>query len=87
MGIALAGLILWDWLLALLIVALLVAGVTEVADAVRGIGLDVPKPPLWIAAVALPLSALLWGVEALFLALLAALGGSGRWGRYERSVG
>ena len=73
LGVALAGLILWDWLLALLIVVLLVAGVTEVANAVRGIGLDVPKPPLWIAAVALPLAALLWGVEALFIALLGSL--------------
>ena len=73
LSVALAGLILWDWLLALLIVVLLVAGVTEVANAVRGIGLDVPKPPLWIAAVALPLASLLWGVEALFIALLGSL--------------
>lgn len=73
LAVALVGLFVWDWLLVLLVVALLVAGVSEVADAVRGIGVDVPKSPLWAAAVALPVAAWLWGVEALFLALLGAL--------------
>lgn len=71
--LALVGLVWLDWLLVLLVVALLVGAVSEVATAVRGIGLQVPRPPLWAAAVALPVSAWLWGVPALFVALAACL--------------
>ena len=54
---ALVGLFWLDWLLVLLVVALLVGAVSEIATAVRGIGLDVPRPPLWVAAAVLPLAA------------------------------
>ena len=54
-------------------VALLVGAVSEIATAVRGIGLDVPRPPLWVAAAVLPLTAWRWGVPALFIALVACL--------------
>jgi len=73
LSVALVGLVWLPWLLVALLVALLVGGVTEVARAVRGIGLDVPLPPLWLAAVALPLAAALGGVSALLLATLASL--------------
>lgn len=70
---ALVGLFWLDWLLVLLVVALLVGAVSEIATAVRGIGLDVPRPPLWVAAAVLPLTAWRWGVPALFIALVACL--------------
>lgn len=70
---ALVGLVWFDWLLVLLVVALLVGAVSETATAVRGIGLDVPRPPLWAAAVVLPFVAWRWGVPALFVALTACL--------------
>lgn len=71
--VALVGLIWIPWLVVALIVVLLVGGVSEIAAAVRGIGLDVPRPPLWLAAVALPLAAWAGGVPALFVAVLASL--------------
>ena len=71
--LALVGLVWLDWLLVLLVVALLVGAVSEIATAVRGIGLEVPRPPLWAAAVVLPVTAWLWGVPALFVALAACL--------------
>jgi len=71
--VALVGLIWIPWLVVALIVVLLVGGVSEIAAAVRGIGLDVPRPPLWFAAVALPLAAWAGGVPALFVAVLASL--------------
>ena len=70
---ALVGLFWLDWLLVVLVVALLVGAVSEIATAVRGIGLDVPRPPLWVAAAVLPLTAWRWGVPALFIALVACL--------------
>ena len=42
---ALVGLFWLDWLLVLLVVALLVGAVSEIATAVRGIGLDVALAP------------------------------------------
>ena len=73
LGTALLGLILWPWLIVALIVALLLAGVGEIATAVKGIGLDVPRPPLWAAAVGLPLAAYFGSITGLFLALVGAL--------------
>ncbi|MDO5633645.1 MAG: phosphatidate cytidylyltransferase, partial [Micrococcus sp.] len=54
-------------------VALLAAGVKEVADAIKGIGVDVPLPPLFVAAAVLPVAAWIGGVDYLFLALLGCL--------------
>ena len=73
LAVALVGLVWLPWVLVTLLVALLLGGVSEVAAAVRGIGMDVPRPPLWIAAAALPLATWWGGVPALFLALLASL--------------
>ena len=49
---ALVGLLWLDWLLVVLVVALLVGAVSEIATAVRGIGLDVARPPRGGAAAA-----------------------------------
>lgn len=73
LAVALAGILWFPWLVVALIVVLLVGGVSEVAAAVRGMGVDVPRPPLWLAAVALPLAAWWGGAPALFVATLAVL--------------
>ena len=70
---ALIGLVWLPWLLVLLVVALLIGGVSEIAVAVRQIGMDVPRPPLWVGAAAMPLAAWTGGIPALFLALMAAI--------------
>ncbi len=70
---ALIGLVWLPWLLVLLVVALLIGGVGEIAVAVRQIGMDVPRPPLWIGAATIPLAAWTGGIPALFLALVASI--------------
>ena len=73
LGTALVGLVWLPWLLVLLAVSLLVGAVNEVAVAIRQIGLDVPRPPLWVGAAVMPLAAWTGGIPALFLALMASL--------------
>lgn len=73
LGGALVGLIWLPVVLAILVIALLLLGVTETARAISRRGLDVPRVPLWAGAVAMPLGAFAGGVEALVLALLGTL--------------
>jgi phosphatidate cytidylyltransferase len=73
LGGALVGLMWIPAVLALLVVALLVLGVTETARALSRRGLDIPMVPLWIGAVAMPLGAFVGGAEALVLALLGTV--------------
>ncbi|MDY6054692.1 phosphatidate cytidylyltransferase [Micrococcus sp.] len=73
LAVAVVGLVWLEGLLVALMAALLVGAVSEIATAVRGIGMDVPRPPLWLGAVAMPVAAWLGGVPALFLALVASL--------------
>ncbi|GAA1117474.1 phosphatidate cytidylyltransferase [Citricoccus alkalitolerans] len=73
LGGALVGLIWFPVVLAILVIALLLLGVTETAQAISRRGLDIPRVPLWAGAVAMPLGAFAGGVEALVLALLGTL--------------
>ncbi|HRO30644.1 MULTISPECIES: phosphatidate cytidylyltransferase [Micrococcaceae] len=73
LGGALVGLIWLPVVLAILVVALLLLGVTETASAISRRGLDVPRIPLWTGAVAMPLGAFAGGAEALVLALLGTV--------------
>ncbi|MGO1884547.1 MAG: phosphatidate cytidylyltransferase [Citricoccus sp.] len=73
LGGALVGLIWLPVVLAILVIALLLLGVTETARAISGRGLDIPRVPLWAGAIAMPLGALAGGAEALVLALLGTL--------------
>lgn len=73
LGGALVGLIWWPVVLAVLVVALLLLGVTETSRAISGRGPEIPRIPLWVGAVAMPLGAFVGGVEALVLALLGTL--------------
>lgn len=70
LGGALVGLIWWPVVLAILVIALLVLGVTETAQALSRRGLDIPRIPLWVGAIAMPTGAFAGGAEALVLALL-----------------
>ncbi|HEY4614601.1 MAG TPA: phosphatidate cytidylyltransferase [Citricoccus sp.] len=73
LGGALVGLIWLPVVLAVLVIALLLLGVTETAGAMSRRGLDIPRVPLWAGAVAMPLGAFAGGVEALVLALLGTV--------------
>ncbi|NUL43840.1 phosphatidate cytidylyltransferase [Cellulosimicrobium funkei] len=73
LGGALVGLIWFPVVLAILVIALLLLGVTETAQAISRRGLDIPRVPLWAGAVAMPMGAFAGGVEALVLALLGTL--------------
>ena len=73
LGSALVGLIWLPVVLAVLVVALLLLGVTETSNAISRRGLDVPRVPLWTGAVAMPLGAFAGGAEALVLALLGTV--------------
>jgi phosphatidate cytidylyltransferase len=73
LGGALVGLMWMPVVLALLVIALLVLGVTETARALSRRGLDIPMVPLWIGAVAMPLGAFVGGAEGLVLALLGTV--------------
>lgn len=73
LGGALVGLIWWPVVLAILVIALLLLGVTETARAISGRGLEIPRIPLWAGAITMPLGAFAGGVEALVLALLGTM--------------
>lgn len=73
LGGALVGLIWLPVVLAILVIALLLLGVTETASAISRRGLDVPRVPLWAGAVMMPLGAFAGGAEALVLALLGTV--------------
>lgn len=73
LGGALVGLIWLPVVLAVLVIALLLLGVTETAGAMSRRGLDIPRVPLWAGAVAMPLGAFAGGVEALVMALLGTV--------------
>jgi phosphatidate cytidylyltransferase len=73
LGVALVGLIWQPVALAVLVIALLLLGVTEIARALSRRGLGIPMVPLWIGAIAMPLGAFAGGAEALVLALLGTV--------------
>ncbi|MFC7402889.1 phosphatidate cytidylyltransferase [Citricoccus sp. GCM10030269] len=73
LGGALVGLIWLPVVLAILVIALLLLGVTEAAGAISRRGLDIPMVPLWAGAIAMPLGAFSGGAEALVLALLGTV--------------
>ncbi|NUL47860.1 phosphatidate cytidylyltransferase [Cellulosimicrobium funkei] len=73
LGGALVGLIWFPVVLAILVIALLLLGVTETSRAISRRGLDIPLVPLWVGAIVMPLGALAGGAEALVLALLGTL--------------
>ncbi|MGM7670223.1 phosphatidate cytidylyltransferase [Microbacterium sp. A93] len=73
LGGALVGLVWWPVVLAILVIALLLLGVTETSRAISRRGLEIPRVPLWVGAIAMPVGAFAGGVEALVLALLGTM--------------